>query len=229
MLFGLWGFYEVRGDFQTARELAEQLLSLAQRQDDSALLLQGHRALGDTLYWLGEFALSRIHLEQGIALYDPEQHRAHAFLYGQDPGMGCLVYAALTFWSLGYPDRALHLSHEAIALTQGVAHPFSLAFALNHAGRLHLLRREWQMVQERVEAVIALATEHGFAHFLISGAALRRRSALLGQGQVEEGIAQRYQSLSSSQTAGIGMGRPEGFTELARAYGGMGRPEGLPS
>ena len=31
VLFGLWGFYEVRGDLRSARELAEQLLTLAQR------------------------------------------------------------------------------------------------------------------------------------------------------------------------------------------------------
>ena len=29
---------------------------------------------------------AREHLEQGIALYDPQQHRSHAFLYGYDPG-----------------------------------------------------------------------------------------------------------------------------------------------
>jgi predicted ATPase len=45
VLFGLWGFYEVRGDLQTAREVAEQLLTLAQHQNDQALILQGHRAL----------------------------------------------------------------------------------------------------------------------------------------------------------------------------------------
>ena len=83
MLFGLWGFYHVRGDLQTARELAEQLLTLAQRQHDPALLLQGHRALGDTLFWLGELVPARAHLEQGIALYNPQQHRTHALLYGQ--------------------------------------------------------------------------------------------------------------------------------------------------
>jgi predicted ATPase len=36
VLWGLWLFYEVRGELQTARELAEQLLGLAQRQQDPA-------------------------------------------------------------------------------------------------------------------------------------------------------------------------------------------------
>jgi predicted ATPase len=48
VLWGLWLFYEVRGSIQTARELAEQLLALAQRQQDPAPLLHAHRAMGQT-------------------------------------------------------------------------------------------------------------------------------------------------------------------------------------
>src|SRR5262249_2240671 len=46
VLWGLWRFYLVRAQYQTARELAEQCLSLAQRVHDSALLLLAHLALG---------------------------------------------------------------------------------------------------------------------------------------------------------------------------------------
>ena len=169
VLFGLWGFYEVRGDLRTARELAEQLLTLAQRQDDPALLLQGHRALGDTLCWLGEFVPARSHLEQGIALYNPQQHRAHALLYGQDPGIGCLSYAANVLWVLGYPDQALQQSQEALTLAQELSHPFSLAYALSRAAELHGLRREWQAVQEGAEALMALTREQGFAQLSATG------------------------------------------------------------
>ena len=37
---------------------------------------------GDDPLFLGEFVPARDHLEQDIALYDPQQHRSHAFLYG---------------------------------------------------------------------------------------------------------------------------------------------------
>ena len=69
-------------------------------------LLEGPCPLGNTLNCLGEFAPAQAHLEQGIALYDPQQPR-HAFRYGQDPGVVCRAYAALTLWCLGYPDQAL--------------------------------------------------------------------------------------------------------------------------
>ena len=83
VLWGLWVFYQVRGEFQTARELAEQLLSLGPERPRLGSPPGGPpRALGETLFSLGEFVSAREHLEQGIALYDPQQHRSHAFLYG---------------------------------------------------------------------------------------------------------------------------------------------------
>ena len=87
VLRGLWYFYLMRVELRTARELGEHLLTLAQQVGDPALLLEAHYALGNTLNYLGEFAAAQAHLEQGIALYDPQQHRAHAFRYGQDPGV----------------------------------------------------------------------------------------------------------------------------------------------
>ena len=224
VLFGLWGFYEVRGDLQIARELAEQLLTLAQGQHDPALLLQGHRALGDTLFYLGEFVPARAHLEQGIALYNPQQHRTHAFLYGQDPGMGCRVFAAHVLWMLGYPDQALQRSQEALILAQELSHPFSLAFALNFTARLHGFRREWPAAQERAEAVIAMVREQGFAHWLASGR-MQWGWTLASQGQGEAGIMQIRQGLAAHRATGAKLGEPYVLVWLAEAYGAGGQPE----
>jgi class 3 adenylate cyclase/tetratricopeptide (TPR) repeat protein len=108
VLHGLWRFYMVRAELQTTRELAEQLFTLAQRVQDPALLLEAHRVLGLTMYWLGEMAPAREHLEQGTALYDPQQHRSHAFVYGQDPGVACRCLAAWMGAWLSRPGPAEH-------------------------------------------------------------------------------------------------------------------------
>src|SRR5262249_6943765 len=50
VLHGLWRFYTVRAAQQTAQELGEQLLRLAQRLQDPALLLEAQAALGATCY-----------------------------------------------------------------------------------------------------------------------------------------------------------------------------------
>jgi predicted ATPase len=224
VLFGLWGFYEVRGDLQIARELAEQLLTLVQGQHDPTLRLQGHRALGDTLFWLGELVPARAHLEQGIALYHPQQHRAHALLYGQDPGMGCRVYAAFVLWALGYPDQALQRGQEGLSLAHELSHPFSLAMALSHVSQLHGLRREWPAVQERAEALMVLAREQGFAQ-LLAGSLVHWGWTLAAQGRGEMGIPQIRQGLAANRATGAEHTRPFSLARLAEAYGAGGQPE----
>ena len=71
VLTGLGMFYLMRGELQTARELAEQeqILSLAESVHDPVFCLLATTGLGSTLFLLGEFVAARAHLEQGMALY----------------------------------------------------------------------------------------------------------------------------------------------------------------
>jgi predicted ATPase len=93
ILVGLWNFYFVRGASQTACELGEQLCAMAQEAQDSSRLLRAHAALGEILFHTGNLVQARHHLEQGMALYNPHQHRSHAV---QTPTVACLAYMAWT-------------------------------------------------------------------------------------------------------------------------------------
>ncbi|MBI3801082.1 MAG: AAA family ATPase [Deltaproteobacteria bacterium] len=226
-LRGLWVFYLVQAKLHTARELGEQLLSLAQRAHDSALLLETHRPLGTTLFHLGELTPARAHLEQGIALYNPQQHRSHAFLYGQDPGVISRSYAIFALWFLGYPDQAWQRLHETLTLAKELSHPFSLALALFFAAVAYQLRREGQRVQEQAEEAITLCTGHEFPFWLAKGTILRGW-ALAEQGQGEEGIVQIRQGLAAYRAIGSELWRPYYLALLAEAYGKVEQPkEGL--
>jgi len=213
-----------RAELQTARELAEQLFSLAQRVQDTAFLLEAHRVMGQTMFWLGEMAPARAHLEQGMALYDPQKHRSHAFVYGQDPGVACRSFAAWPIWVLGYPDQALRSANEALTLAQELTHPFSLAFALIVATLVPQFRREVEAVRERAQALITLSTEQGFPQWLAYGTILRGW-ALTAQGEGAEGIAQIHQGLVARPALGSEIQRPYFLSLLAEAYGKVGQPE----
>jgi TOMM system kinase/cyclase fusion protein len=232
VLRGLWYFYLHRVELQTARELGEQLLTLAQRVGDQALLLEAHYALGNTLNYLGEFAATQAHFAQGIALYDPEQHRSHAVRYGQDPGVACRYYAGVTLWWLGYPEQALQMSHEALTLAQELAYPYSLGSAMAFAAWLHHLRREGHLTQERAEAAIALGVEQGLAVFpamgtIFRGWALAQRDAepAARHGQREEGIAQMRQGLAAWRATGAAVFQPYGLALLAEVSAQVGQIE----
>ena len=222
VLHGLYRFYIVRANFQTARELGEQLLTLAQRVQDPALLLEAHMALGIILFFLGEMVPAREHVERGIALYDPQQHRSHAFLYGQDPGVVCRCYAAWTLWHLGYPDQGLKRIHEALTLAQELSHPYSLVFALNIAAMQHQHRRERVATQERAETAILLSTEQEFLFWLAWGTILRGWAVAEG-GQRAEGITQMRQGLATWQNIGVEIARPYALARLTEAYGKGGQ------
>lgn len=226
VIFGLWGFYLVRAELHRTRALGEQALSLARRLQDPALLLEAHRALGMTLFHLGEFTRARVHLEQGSAIYDPQQHGSLAFLSVADPGVTCLSYLARTLWHLGFPDQAVSKSYESLNLAQTLAHPFSLAAALVYTARVHQCRREAPATQQQAEAAIALSIEQSFPHYIAMGTVLQGWA--MAQQEQEAGITQLRQGLIAGQNTQIEVARPHFLAMLAEAYGQAGQvKEGL--
>jgi len=224
VLRGLQGHYNNRAEYQTAQALGEQLLALAQQAQDTAMLLAAHRSLGTTWFWLGAPAAALTHLAQGIALYDPKQHRTSVFQHGDNPGVMCFSRGAWVLWLLGYPHQALERSHEAMTLAQQLAHPLSLSFALCWATVVHQYRREVQAAQERAEAAISLATEQGFPTWMAVGSLLRGWT-LVQQGQAQEGITQIEQGLTAWRATGAEQARSYWLALLAEAHNVIGQPE----
>jgi class 3 adenylate cyclase/predicted ATPase len=224
VLRGLWNYYQVRAEHQTAYALGEQLLILAQHVQDSAMLLAAHRALGSTLFFLGAVAAAHTHFAQGIALYDLQQHRAYAFRYGEDTGVACRSYDAWTLWFLGYPHQGLTQIDETVTLAQQMAHPYSRSFGLLSASIFYAFRREVCATQEHAEAAINLATEQGFPYWMAMGTILRGWT-LAQQGQAQDGIEQLHQGLRALRATGAELWRPYFHALLAEAYGTIEQPE----
>ena len=85
VLRGLMQYYQNRGDIQTATQLGEQLLRLAQAQPDPAPRLLAHYQLGTVVFYRGEPAAAQTHHTQALALYDPQAHRALAVRLWRGP------------------------------------------------------------------------------------------------------------------------------------------------
>jgi predicted ATPase len=224
ILMGLIRFYTVKCALERARELGEQLLQLAQHRQERGLLLVAHRQLGSILFFQGELLLARAHLEQGISLYNPQQHHALTLLHNSDPGVSCFNSMSLILWVLGYPSQAVRRSHEALTLARQFSHPFTLAHALIYAAMLHKNRREEQLAQEGAEAGTALAREHGFAQWVPQGAILHGW-VLAVQGRAEESLRQIRQELAAHQATGSVSGRPWMLVLLAEVCAWTGQTE----
>lgn len=224
VLRGLWNYHVNSAEFQRAHELSKQLLDIAQRTQDTALLVAAHRALGTTLFCLATPTAALTQLTQGLALYDPQQHHTSVFRHGEDSGVICHSYAAWTLWILGYPDQGLARSQEAVTLVQQSAHPFSLGFVLSFTAVFHQFRREGRATRERSEAAMSLAMEQGFPLWVAFGSLLRGWT-LAHQGQAREGIEQMSQGLTAYRATGAEMFRPYWLALLAEAHGTLGEPE----
>ena len=223
-LGGRVGYYQNRGELQTARELAEQRLSLAQRQHDRAHLVQAYAEIGQLMFFLGAFVPARAHLEHAIALSASQPNHALTGCDIQDYRITALGYLAFTLWMLGYPDQALTTLQDMLTQAQELSYAFSWARALLRAAVLHRYRREVHTAQERAEVFMTIVTEQGFEHY-VGGAMLEQGWALAAQGQDEEGMAQMHRGLAALQATGTGLLVAEYLVLLAEAYGRIGQAE----
>jgi predicted ATPase len=198
---------------------------LTRQMHDPMLRLEAHRALGNTLLFLGELGLAYPHLQHGRALYDPQQMRAHIVRYGQDSSLVCGFLGALCLWMLGYPDQARQWSEEALVRAHALSHPFTLQQTLLFSGPiLHQVRREAVAAQERAEAQLALCAEQGFALYHAWGT-VHRGWAVAAQGQLAEGITQIRQGVAAYRARGARMHVPWFLALLAEVHGRAGQVE----
>ena len=213
-VYGLWQSASGAGRVLDCRRLSDRMQQLTAGKPDDGLHLQTHHAAWMTCLFGGEPATAREHCEAGLQLYDPERHRSHRLLYGgHDPGVCAGYRGAQVYWLLGFPDKALVIGREALALAERIAHPFSLQLALVNNAVLHLDRREPEKALQLLGAAEMLANEQRL------GAVLEPRflrgAALNAQGAFEEAVACLREGLASR--LGAMRSRPYGLALLAEA------------
>ncbi|MET4218162.1 class 3 adenylate cyclase/predicted ATPase/tRNA A37 threonylcarbamoyladenosine biosynthesis protein TsaE [Bradyrhizobium sp. LB14.3] len=224
--WGLWLIYQQRCEFKRARGLLDGLFEVARQSADRALLLQAHHAAWTTLVHLPELTACRTHLEAGLALYRPDAHRAHMFLYGGHDAAVCNRYtSAAALWSLGFPEQARATAHEAVSMARGLSHPFSLVLALVWAAMTNQHLGEVEPAQEQAEAAVAVCAEHGIAPHLAAAGSILRGWAVAARGQTMEGIAEIHRGLAAIELTGVRIRRPYHLALLAEASAWAGEIE----
>jgi hypothetical protein len=103
--YGQSFYHMIRGEFDLALRLDEDLLRRSQQRDDSAGLTLGHFSAGRNLMALGKFGLSRWHLEQAVAHYGPIAHGSLVHKVTVHPRVAPQVFLGHALFCLGYPDQ----------------------------------------------------------------------------------------------------------------------------
>ena len=169
-----------------AMQIAERVYSLAQEQNDPALMIGAYSALACTLYFLGDFESARQYAMRGVQIWRSGGVQSHPEEV-DTPVVGCLCYGALSEWHLGEIASCQANMDEAISLAKELNDMNALAFALSWAAALGHCERNPAEVDRLASELIELSTRHNFVYWLAIGAICRgwARSA---SGDTAEGI-----------------------------------------
>jgi predicted ATPase len=227
ILFGQFAYHKVRGETLVARERAQALLRLGEARNDVTLLLLGHHIVGDVNSSLGEFASARSDLERSLALFEPSHRRALYALSPVDTNVVGQLWLSQALACLGYLDRARQRREEALTEARQLAHPYTLALAIDLSLWGERGERAADARLPLAEELLALATEHDFPFFRAIGE-IHRGWCLSMVGRIAEGISQLTHGLDAYRSTDQLHMQPYFLALLAEAHGRVGQPaEGL--
>ena len=220
-VLGQWITTLVSGQLQTALSLAQQLRSLAEEGHDAALGLRAHNILGVNHYFLGQLPLSRAHLEHTVRWYNPHTHQTPALLDVQAAAITSRSCLALSVWLLGYPDRALASSQEALQLAEHSGLPFMQVMAAVLAAMIYQYRQEQHQADSQATQAITLAMAGGFPFWEDFGAVLQGW-AQAAQGHEQNAREDLTHAVGVWQEKGALLAQPYFLALRAEAYARAG-------
>jgi predicted ATPase len=202
VLRSLASYYIFQSEFDKAARIGREILRLAERQQDTGMLVEGHLVVGMSIITLEGIPAALEQLEEAIALFRAEPFGVRPFRLGNNAGVTCFTSAAFFLWMLGYPDKAVARAEEGMAMASRLQHPYSLAYVEFHCGLLRLWLRQPELVRRHAVQVLHLAEQYDFPIWRALGTCLlgvadaQLGRAEEGLAEVNEGIAQ-YQEMKT--------------------------------
>ncbi|MDA8381888.1 MAG: AAA family ATPase [Betaproteobacteria bacterium] len=138
---------------------ARRLQTLARTPAES---LMASFALGNTLFWAGEFQEALSWQRQGIALASGVAAAERGRYCVDDPVVTCRAFASWTLWFRGDPQAAVEMAAEAVALARREQHVHALCFALVFAAGVHWFCEDAQQVATFAGEGLELSRRYAF-------------------------------------------------------------------
>ena len=229
VLHGIYLFHLLRGESDTALDVARACLRRAQRETTTLFHVIGHRLVGSSLYVRGELNEAHDQLQAALQRYDPVRHATEetASLYGVDQKTIALAHCALVSFLMGFPRRAEETARQSLMHAESLGSSHNLGYALFWLNLMELLWRRPEGVPERAERLRDLGLRHRQPTWTSLGTYQlgAAHEALGGPGA---GIEQIRCGLTDWRAIGCGWLTPTMLASLATAHARMGeRPRAL--
>ena len=200
-LVGQWRNSLMTEKLTATMQIAKRVYSLAQEQNDAALMIGAHRSLAVTFYFLGDFESSRQHAMLGTQIWRSKGIQSPVE-EPITPAVTCRCHQALAEWHLGETASCQATMEDAITLAKEVNDMHALAQALWYVAVLAHYERNLAEVQRHSSDLIELSSRHNFATWLAHAHVLRSwvRSV---HGDTAEGFSWIENGLKDTRATGV--------------------------
>jgi predicted ATPase len=222
VLYAFWVANSVAFNGRIARDLASEFLALAEKQEMTAPLLIGRRLMAHSLLHTGEIAESRLHYNQALALYDPNNHRPLMTRFGQDAGVSILSNRSWAQWLLGWPEAALADVEDALKNAREIGHAATLAYALWFVCFTHISCANYTTASVLADELVMLADEKDALFWKALGIGLQG-SLLALIGKPSEAARMITSGITAFGATGSTAYVSWFLSNLARTYGELGQ------
>jgi hypothetical protein len=214
-LMGQWRYSLVTNKVTATMQIARRVNSLAQQENDSALMMEAYLALAAPLYFLGDFEAARQYARQAVQIWNGglksrlDETSVHA--------VACLYFEALLEWHFGEIASSQATMADAISLAREMENMQALAHVLWHAGWLAHFERNPAEVERLASDLSELSIRLNFEPFLQRAAVLRgwARSA---SGNTADGISWIEDGIGDYRASGSKLDMPFLLALKAEAY-----------
>ena len=165
-LMGQWRYSLVTDKLTATMQIAKRVYSLAQEQNDSALMIGAYSRFGSprSTFW----AISRPHDNTRCVVFRSGAREAYSLRSKRStaPAVACLCFEALSEWHFGEIASCQATMAEAISLAKELNDMQALAVALWLAAVLGHFERNPAEVERLASDLIELSTRQNFAFWL---------------------------------------------------------------
>jgi serine/threonine protein kinase/predicted ATPase len=208
-LMGQWRYSFATEKLTATMQIAKRIYSLAEEQNDSALMMGACQALASTLYFSGDFESARRYATCCVQIWRPGDLPSPVEEVIA-PVIVCLCDQALAEWHFGEITSCRATMRKAIALAKERADTHASAEALFFAAILAQYECNPAEVERLATDLMELSARHNYAFWLAGGGILRGWARSVA-GDTAQGVVWIERGLRAYRATGSTLGVPFGL------------------
>ncbi len=186
--------------------IAKRAYSLAQEQDDPALMMGANRCLVCPLYFLGDFGAAREHAVRGVEIWRAGRLES-PIEESKAPAVTCLCFKALCHWHFGEIVSSQASMADAVSLAKELNYTYAIAIALTFTAHLAHFEGDCAKVERLASELIEHSTRQNFVLWLAIGTVLHGWARSVA-GDTAEGLSRINNGLRDYRATGAMLNMP---------------------